>query len=66
VQFLVTDWGIQAYFSAVPTRMINGLILEQCEEGKARFRRLGVFTFEEDQCFEHLLKDCLDFEGQEG
>ncbi|CAI6099895.1 unnamed protein product [Clonostachys chloroleuca] len=64
--YSVTGWRIQAYFSAVPIRMTDGLILEQYEEGKPRFRRLGTFTIEEDSRRTQLWRNCRDFEGPEG
>jgi hypothetical protein len=63
--YTVTEWRSPMLFTADPIRTVNGLVLEQCREGEARFRRLGVFTIEEKEDKERFWKDCLEFEGPE-
>jgi len=63
--YSTTDW-YSTGFSAEQIREVKGLVLEQCGEGEARFRRLGVFEIDEEVGDEKRFWECCyAFEGPE-
>ncbi|KAF9893544.1 hypothetical protein FE257_010856 [Aspergillus nanangensis] len=59
-----TDWTTPAMFTAVPKRIVNGLVLEQCSEGTPRFRRIGVFQVAKDD-EKRFMQLCSGLDGEE-